>query len=321
MPGPNAWRLRYRARQDAYEQLCEELLFSLRRGLVSRGVKIHSLTARVKSEESLAEKAKRKAWVKPVETATDIVGARVVVLFLSDLPAVAEIVHELFDVIRVEDLVEGPDPSAFGYMSQHFDARIASQHSGPRYDELKDIVFEIQVRTILMDAWANVSHHLAYKNESSIPEELRRDFSALSGLFYVADKHFELFFSRSGLVETDTERQLDLSGAGELALNLETLVAFLRKRYADREHAERSAVAELLSELLESGYADLAMLERDLEGIAESFEAYEATQPPTDDRPPYGPTRYSDVGAVRRSLTLSNPVFRKVRGALEEETT
>ena len=49
--------------------------------------------------------------------------------------------------------------------------------------------FEIQVRTIAQDAWDSVSHYLDYKN-NSIRDELKRDFYALSGLFYVADTHF-----------------------------------------------------------------------------------------------------------------------------------
>ena len=57
---------------------------------------------------------------------------------------------------------------------------------------LHGIKFEIQCRTILQNAWASVSHRLAYKGEASIPEALRKDFHALAGLFYVADKHFEL---------------------------------------------------------------------------------------------------------------------------------
>ena len=52
--------------------------------------------------------------------------------------------------------------------------------------------FEIQVRTIAQDAWASVSYHLDYKKEETIPVELRRDFYALSGLFYIADQHFKI---------------------------------------------------------------------------------------------------------------------------------
>lgn len=44
----------------------------------------------------------------------------------------------------------------------------------------------------MLNAWASISHYLGYKKESDIPAELRRDFNALSGLFYVADTHFAM---------------------------------------------------------------------------------------------------------------------------------
>jgi putative GTP pyrophosphokinase len=81
-------------------------------------------------------------------------------------------------------------------MSVHHIVRFGSKHKGERYDNIKNIPFEIQVRTIAMDAWANISHYLDYKTEQDIPTELKRDFHALSGMFYVADKHFQLFFEQ-----------------------------------------------------------------------------------------------------------------------------
>ena len=57
-------------------------------------------------------------------------------------------------------------------------------------DNNKKFLFEIQIRTITQDAWASISHYLDYKNEISIADELKKDFYALSGLFYIADTQF-----------------------------------------------------------------------------------------------------------------------------------
>jgi putative GTP pyrophosphokinase len=78
----------------------------------------------------------------------------------------------------------------FGYMSLHLKAKLKSSFESHFGEEIKQIPFEIQVRTIAQDAWASISHYLDYKKESVIPNELKRDFHALSGLFYVADTHF-----------------------------------------------------------------------------------------------------------------------------------
>ena len=75
-------------------------------------------------------------------------------------------------------------------------AIMRAEYSGPRYDNIAVLPFEIQVRTIAMDAWANVSHHLDYKSDKDVPAELRKDFYALSGLFYLALPASRLFGCR-----------------------------------------------------------------------------------------------------------------------------
>jgi ppGpp synthetase/RelA/SpoT-type nucleotidyltranferase len=71
---------------------------------------------------------------------------------------------------------------------------LPDNYTGPRYEDLKGLKAEIQIRTIAMDAWSNVSHYLEYKTPEAAPSSLRKDFYALSALFYLADTHFELFF-------------------------------------------------------------------------------------------------------------------------------
>jgi putative GTP pyrophosphokinase len=295
----------YRNRVPIFTRLADEALFALKSGLDGSDIKLHSLTTRVKSLASLEEKIQRKAYSAPLQQVTDIVGVRIVVLFLSDLSRVAEIVASTFDVLDADDKVQGvEDPSTFGYMSQHFEAMLPKTHTGPRYDDLLGIRFEVQVRTLLMDAWANVSHHLAYKGESSIPPELRRDFHALSGLFYVADKHFELFFDRTRAVREQTG-QLLTGTHDEVGLNLDTLAAFLLQRFPDRVHSARPAVGQLADELLRFGYETLPQVEDVLAQTADRFALAESERPPHGE----GGGAFFDVGVVRKSLELHDPSY------------
>jgi putative GTP pyrophosphokinase len=135
--------------------------------------------------------------------------------FLSDIDHIGQVIRDSFLVISEDNKIEGSEVSSFGYMSVHFIATMKKEHSGPRYDHIANMRFEIQVRTIAMDAWANVSHYLEYKSETDVPSDLRRDFYALSGLFYVADKHFEMFFrsrtaSREQLAEAFAQPNVPL---------------------------------------------------------------------------------------------------------------
>lgn len=297
------WHHEYRKNVERYELLKGEISFALNRELVAREIKTHSVTARVKTEESLAGKAERKDYANPLEDAEDVVGARVVVLFLADLPRAEEAILGLFDVLGTEDRIETEDPSSFGYMSRHYTARIKHEHAGPRYDSIRDVTFEVQLRTILMDAWANVSHYLAYKGEASIPEELRRDFHALSGLFYVADKHFEMFFSRALDVQHGVTHGISAGTSQPVELNLDTLAALLRTRFEDRGEAAREDVAYLLEDLLDLGYRTSSEVDRLVEETADAFvEAERALR----SVPYFGP-----VGVVRRSLRIKHPEYEE----------
>jgi len=93
------------------------------------------------------------------------VGLRVVCLFLSDIERVAKVVKESFEVLEEDNKIEGREISSFGYMSFHFTVQMKRSFSGPRYDAIASIPFEIQVRTIAMDAWATTSHYLDYKSD------------------------------------------------------------------------------------------------------------------------------------------------------------
>ena len=61
--------------------------------------------------------------------------------------------------------------SEFGYMDDHYIVRLPKECKGPRYNDIKPLKCEIQVRTISMDAWDAVSHHLDYKQKIDIPSK------------------------------------------------------------------------------------------------------------------------------------------------------
>jgi putative GTP pyrophosphokinase len=219
--------------------------------------------------------------------------------------------QNLFDVISVDNKIDDGDPKLFGYFSVHLVARLKSSYSGRRYDQIKDLVFEIQIRTIAMDAWASASHYLSYKSDADVPEDLRRDFHALSGLFYVADKYFELFFrARAKNLE---KIRLELANSSQSSknrnLDLDTLTTFLKQRFSDRAQPDGQEAAELLAEIRKVPISDLANLDEVLDLRKQMFLDYEKEFPPSakTDRKwePGEVPQFTASGVVRVSLRQS----------------
>lgn len=292
----------------SYERLATEAHFTLQTAVEASGIKTHTISSRVKDKASYLEKIIRKGYEDPLNEVEDLVGVRVVCLFTADLPRLRAIVYEAFEVVSEDDKVEGGPADSFGYMSVHYICRLHPNNAGPRYRGLENIKFEVQCRTILMDAWANVSHYLAYKGEASIPEPLKKDFHALAGLFYVADKHFELFFKDSeGSQVSAAETVAAADRLEEVPINRDTLQALLVSKYPDRSGNNLEAVSDLVQVVSRAGYKLLSEVERDLDRASVAALEFEREHPPFGQKG----RRYLEVGLARQALSIANETFAR----------
>ncbi|MFD8255420.1 GTP pyrophosphokinase [Streptomyces werraensis] len=313
----------YLARKVKYQELCKEVEFTLKRKLDESGIKWHSVSTRVKNLESFLEKIERKEYDDPFTQAEDLAGIRVVCLFMLDLDRVGDLLSSTFRVLNREDKISKGEPSAFGYMSHHYICQLADRYSGERYDGIKGVKFEVQVRTILMDAWANMSHYLSYKNEQSIPQGLVKDFHALSGLLYVADRQFESLYMESSRSAADAvEKVLHSSELQESEVNADTVAALLEKVFTDRRPASLESISEFTSELRSVGYFDLAAVERILRDNLQVAIMEERRDPPQteeDEGERLRDTTYNRVGLARTAFDIHSAEFKKYRMGLARQ--
>lgn len=310
-----ALRKEYENRSEVYKRLKDEVIYILARELKSQKVAIHEISGRVKLFDSFIDKARRQESDKPFETILDICGVRIICLFLSDLQRIGEIIEARFTIHEKDDKIY-TKPDAFGYLSVHYIGSLPATVSGPRYDDLKGLKFEIQLRTIAMHSWATISHYLDYKSPLAIPSDLRKDFNALSALFYVADTHFEVFFkSRQQAKETAREKAASLPEIGKEEINLDTLTAYLVSKYPDRRHAAPEIISDLVEELQSAGYSQIQKLDEALQRSEKAFEAYEKAYPPSPPKGGIGSVGgFADIGVVRVSLCIADPEYLDNRG-------
>lgn len=329
-----AWVDRFDAEQLNLKALRQEIESELRTAITvvdtdddapteTQLFKVHDLRSRVKKRKSFLDKILRKNYSDPFNQMRDIVGARIVCLFLADLPAVDKIIREKFDVRDHQDKTKEAPPDQFRYRAVHYDCKIKPTYTGPHYDGIKEFWFEIQVRTILQDAWAVVEHILGYKGPNSIPDESRADFSALVGLFHLADKTFQQIRDTAAQQDVDAQAEVAEATGGkditvspppakiaDLGLNRSVVKALLAQLYPDRLQTSDIHYSEFVEELAAVGVTSTRQLMPLLIGGHEDALRSEEENPPEEKG---RPTLYNRIGFARESMNYALPEFRELR--------
>ncbi|WP_414714812.1 GTP pyrophosphokinase, partial [Sporosarcina koreensis] len=147
---------------------------------------------------------------------TDTVGVRVITYFNDDVDKIAKVIEREFEVDRENSIDKRvTDPDRFGYSSLHYVVNFnADRVKFIEYKDFKEVKFEIQIRSILQHAWAEIEHDLGYKSKNEVPKEIRRDFSRIAGLLEIADNEFmriKNFLDNYSRVMGTKIRDLDLN--------------------------------------------------------------------------------------------------------------
>jgi putative GTP pyrophosphokinase len=306
----------FKAVQPFYERLRDEVQFILNKQLSDAKIPIHAIEQRIKKFDSIIKKAEQVEVADPINQLSDILGLRIICLFLSDIDRIFNLLKKNFKILEVDDKRFTKGETVFGYLSFHIVANLPSSHKGPRYDGLKSLRFEIQVRTISMHAWAIISHYLDYKTPHAVPSELKRDFNALSGLFYVADQHFEMFFKSSKVSRKKAAVAVEKQKANEdTEINFDTLSAYFKKEFPRREHSSAAEIGSLIEQMNKAGIKSINVLNEKLKRGSKAFAAYEQKYPPFGQQGKY----FTDVGVVRITLQIVIEDFHKIAGSTNSE--
>lgn len=201
----------YHEKLPLLQKLAKNVYDQLNDVLHAQGVEINSIEHRVKTEKSLRGKLEIKGdKYNTVNDVTDLVGIRIITFYTDDVDKVAAIVKNLFNVDwdNSVDKRKLHKLDSFGYNSLHYICHLRNEEG-----ELKDIPFEIQMRTALQHVWSAIEHDIGYKGAVKLPPEFRRQFSRLAGMLELADDEF----SRLRTIMSDYRRMLQgLVKSGQL---------------------------------------------------------------------------------------------------------
>ncbi|MFQ8704968.1 MAG: GTP pyrophosphokinase family protein [Thomasclavelia sp.] len=134
---------------------------------------IHHMEYRLKSVKSILGKLEKRGLEVSLESIiinlTDIAGVRVICNYVSDVYKIADMLIKQSDIklIKKKDYIKHPKNN--GYRSLHLVVEVPIFLA----EKVQPIPVEIQIRTIAMDFWASLEHHLRYKADNEVPDGVR----------------------------------------------------------------------------------------------------------------------------------------------------
>ncbi|USD36538.1 GTP pyrophosphokinase family protein [Ferrimonas sp. SCSIO 43195] len=160
-------------------------------------------SCRVKTNTSLIDKAfyrKNKDYENPYEEIEDKVGCRFVVLLIEQIEQILDIIHNeeawAYKSCRHFNIEKEKDPLLFTYQSVHYVVRAKSDfyHEGIRIKA--NTPCEIQIRTLLQHAYAELTHDAVYKTKKVVEPKVHRTIAKSMALIETTDEFFANVNSR-----------------------------------------------------------------------------------------------------------------------------
>lgn len=143
---------------------------------------IQMKSGRIKTYRSTCSKLEKKGLKKNIPTALkkihDLIGVRAICSYVDDIYRIEKRLKEQPDIriMKVKDYIETPKES--GYQSLHILLKVPVSFQ----KETEYMEAELQLRTAVMDYWANLDHQLRYKKECCYLAEIDRDLRACAGM-------------------------------------------------------------------------------------------------------------------------------------------
>ena len=200
-----------------YKKLAEYIVQLIQDDPSSPKESFHTIIYRIKDELRLIEKINRlneelEAGVPLITEKNyqarvgDLLGVRIICLRLSDVEKV-EAYLKLLSEENILSFVKGPDRKRSfvlpvnpgdsipddiglgysGYSSIHYQIELGENSDAP--PEFKGLLFELQLRTILEEAWSEIDHKYRYVRSRigiNLPEHIHTGFYNLSAYLQVA---------------------------------------------------------------------------------------------------------------------------------------
>ncbi|MFJ8470422.1 GTP pyrophosphokinase family protein [Kitasatospora sp. NPDC094011] len=269
-------RAEYEKKFQLYEEFSRGVESILKTCLENAEISIHSIESRAKSLDSFERKAGKASrenpsapkYARPLFEVTDLSAVRVITFFLATIDRVEEVIRREFDVRESEDKSRSFEKEEkIGYQSFHFLVELKkSRLILPEYAKYSGLMAEIQVRTILQHAWAEIEHDIQYKAVYAIPVEIKRRFAALAGLLEIADREFQAIEKRDRRLREAAIRSVAEEKFFDVEITPDSLKAYLDKKYGRDGRVSEYTYTWAVGVLKDLGFQNLGQVDEFTDG-------------------------------------------------------
>lgn len=149
---------------------------------------------RIKKESSIRAKIARYGLLNPKDEIKDLVGVRFVVLLKSELSLFESAIEAgaAWDFEKVKDFGThaAANPELFDYQSIHYILTARSDMRWSDVDIVQGTSCEVQIRTLLQHAYAELTHDNIYKPIQVVPHQAKRYVARSMALMETTDDLF-----------------------------------------------------------------------------------------------------------------------------------
>jgi ppGpp synthetase/RelA/SpoT-type nucleotidyltranferase len=302
---PELFRSKYIEIRPMFERLAREVRDVLGTKMAAASMIPVSILDRAKTVDSFIAKISRKGYANPIEQTTDLAGVRIVCAYDSEITEAIKVIDANFEIHERIDKLRDLGVDRMGYNGKAVVVSLGQRYAGGRYDGITNLKCEIQVRTILQDAWAIIDHHLVYKNEAATPDRLRRDLNNVASLLEIAQGVFENIREKRELyIQEIQSKKTDSSSFLSQPVDFDTMLAYTKWKFPNLPVSEK--LTQIMLRDIDLGhYTTLKKIDVAVNSAQAAVSAYSKENP-----------NWFQQGTdyITKSLGFTDPKFRQRHG-------
>lgn len=182
----------YDANLGIYSEFQKKLHNDLDTILKGIGLPNAVIESRVKSRDGFIDKSIKFKYTDLKNQFTDFAALRIITQNTEEVYTIANEIEKEYaiDWINSSDKKKALNVDQVGYISNHYIISLDNDELGRRGNQrFAGLKAELQIRTYLQHAWAELSHDKVYKNKGNLTPEILRKVNVFSGLLEIADEH------------------------------------------------------------------------------------------------------------------------------------